>query len=106
VTGRPSHAEAGWRLARSHWRRGYATEGAAALLAHGFDTVGLRSVRAETMAVNRRSRAVMARLGMRHVRTEHRTWSEPLPGAEHGEVVYEVTPDEGDPTRAAWTTTG
>ncbi|WP_157719820.1 hypothetical protein [Microlunatus sagamiharensis] len=32
----------------------------------------------------------MEKLGMRHVRTEHRTWDDPLPGADQGEVVYEI----------------
>lgn len=90
VPARPARAEAGWRLRRRHWRRGYATEGAQALLAHGFATVGLGVVRAETMAVNVGSRAVMTKLGMRHVATQHRTWDDPLPGAEQGEVVYEI----------------
>ncbi|MGI8456777.1 MAG: GNAT family N-acetyltransferase [Propionibacteriaceae bacterium] len=86
----PAGAEAGWRLARRHWRQGYATEGAEAVLEHGFVTVGLVEVWAETMAVNERSRRVMTRLGMQHVRTEHRSWDEPLPGADKGEVVYGI----------------
>jgi RimJ/RimL family protein N-acetyltransferase len=94
VPEQPIRAEAGWRLARRHWRQGYATEGAAALLRHGFDSPGLQTVWAETMAVNQASRAVMAKLGMRHVRTDHRGWDHPLPGSEHGEVVYEITRDE------------
>jgi len=94
VPERPSHAEAGWRLARRHWGRGYATEGAAALLDHGFAAVGLSRVSAETMAVNEPSRRVMGKLGMRHLRTDHRLWEEPLPGAEQGEVVYVITGEE------------
>jgi RimJ/RimL family protein N-acetyltransferase len=90
----PDRAEVGYRLARRHWRRGLATEGAEALLAHGFDTIGLDVVWAETMAVNAGSRGVMRRLGMRHVRTEHREWTNPTPGADEGEVVYEITSDE------------
>ncbi|MGR7024696.1 GNAT family N-acetyltransferase [Geodermatophilus sp. URMC 62] len=91
VPAHPSSAEAGWRLGRSHWRQGYATEGASALLGHGFGTVGLTEVWAETMAVNTPSRRVMARLGMHHLRTDHRSWPDPLPGAEQGEVVYGIT---------------
>ena len=90
VTERPTRAEAGWRLVRRHWGSGLATEGARALLGHGFGTVGLDRVWAETMAVNAASRAVMTRLGMRHVRTDHRRWDDPLPGAEQGEVVYAI----------------
>lgn len=90
VPGRPVRAEAGWRLERRHWGQGLATEGARALLAHGFAAVGLRTVWAETMAVNLPSRAVMTKLGMRHVRTDHRTWPDPLPGADQGEVVHAI----------------
>ena len=90
VSGRLVRAEAGWRLRRQHWGQGLATEGARALLTHGFASVGLDTVWAETMAVNTASRAVMRKLGMRHVRTDHRTWDDPLPGAEQGEVVHEV----------------
>lgn len=83
-------AELGYRL-REVWGRGYAVEGARALVDHGFATVGLRRIVAETMAVNTASRRVLDRLGLRHVRTEVRDWDEPLPGAELGEVVYELT---------------
>jgi RimJ/RimL family protein N-acetyltransferase len=58
--------EIGWRLAADHWGRGYATEAARLALDHGFATVGLREILAFTAVGNRRSRAVMERLGMRH----------------------------------------
>ena len=47
------------------------------------------------MAVNLPSRAVMRRVGMRHVRTEVRESADPLPGADQGDVVYQIT-------REAW----
>ncbi len=97
----PASAEAGWRLARRHWRQGYATEGARAVLDHGFDTVGLADVWAETMAVNEPSRRVMTRLGMRHRRTEYRSWDDPLPGADQGEVIYGVTREDWSTTTTA-----
>ncbi|MBO1753958.1 GNAT family N-acetyltransferase [Allobranchiibius sp. CTAmp26] len=87
-------AEIGWRLERRHWRQGLASEGAAELLRHAFEAVGLERVWAETMAVNAGSRGVMRRLGMRHVRTDVRVWDDPLPGAEEGEVVYEITAEQ------------
>lgn len=59
-------------------------------LCHG----GLRAVWAETMALNQTSRKVMAKLGMRHVRTDHRQWDAPLPGSDQGEVVYAITREE------------
>jgi RimJ/RimL family protein N-acetyltransferase len=91
---RQREAEIGWRILRRHWRRGLATEGANALLSHGFETVGLQRVWAETMAVNTASREVMRKLGMRHLRTESRQWDEPLPGSDLGEVTYELTAED------------
>jgi RimJ/RimL family protein N-acetyltransferase len=87
----PRAGELGWRLPRSAWGRGLAVEGARALVTHGFETVDLERLWAETMAVNSRSRRVMERLGMHHAWTEVREWDDPLPGSEQGEVVYELT---------------
>lgn len=58
--------EVGWRLARPAWGHGYATEAARAALRHAFDTLGLVEVVSFTVPANRRSRAVMTRLGMTH----------------------------------------
>lgn len=58
------HADIGWRLARSAWGRGYATEAAAAALADVFVRVGLGEVLAYTADDNIRSQAVMQRLGL------------------------------------------
>lgn len=57
--------EVGWRLARPHWGQGYATEAAAAWLAHGFGTLGLSDIVAFVVPANAASQAVMTRLGMR-----------------------------------------
>ena len=58
--------EVGWRLARSAWGNGYATEAAGTALAYAFDAVGVPEVVSMTSPLNRRSRAVMRRLGMTH----------------------------------------
>lgn len=58
--------EAGWRLARPYWRRGYATEGALAALADGFGRLGLQEIVAYAVAINAPSRRVMERIGMTH----------------------------------------
>jgi 3-dehydroquinate dehydratase/shikimate dehydrogenase len=58
--------EIGWRLAYKHWGKGYATEGALASLAYGFDTLKLNEIVSFTPLGNMRSRAVMARIGMHH----------------------------------------
>ena len=55
--------EVGWRLARSAWGHGYATEGARAALDHAFGALGLDEVVSITTGSNERSQAVMRRLG-------------------------------------------
>jgi RimJ/RimL family protein N-acetyltransferase len=57
--------EIGWRLARSAWGRGYATEAAVAALAFGFEEIGLDEIVSIAVVENRRSRAVMERIGMK-----------------------------------------
>jgi ribosomal-protein-alanine N-acetyltransferase len=58
--------EIGWRLARSAWGHGYATEAAGAAAAFAFGTLGLEELVSFTAVGNERSRAVMRRLGMTH----------------------------------------
>lgn len=84
----PAAAELGYRLRRDAWGRGFATEGAAALLAWGFEVALYQEVTATTMAVNAASRRVMEKLGMHHARTELLSFPEPLPGSELGDVTY------------------
>lgn len=91
----PSVADLGYRLVRRHWRKGLASEASRALLRHAFDTVGQSRAIAQTMAVNTGSQGVMKAIGMRYVRTYFPSWDEPLPGADLGEVEYEMT-------RAMW----
>jgi len=56
--------EIGWRLAFDHWGRGYATEAAIASLDFGFRRLTLDEIVSFTVPANRRSRAVMERIGM------------------------------------------
>lgn len=58
--------EIGWRLGASYWGNGYAREAAHAVLAYGFTTIGLAEIISFTVPANRRSRAVMAAIGMTH----------------------------------------
>ena len=58
--------EVGWRLARSAWGHGYATEAAEAALAYAFDELRLDEVVSFTATTNVRSQRVMQRLGMTH----------------------------------------
>lgn len=56
--------EIGWRLARSAWGNGYATEAAEATLRFAFAELGLGALVSMTSKLNVRSQAVMRRLGM------------------------------------------
>lgn len=58
--------EVGWRLASAHWGRGYAIEGAKAVLEAGFTQFGLEEIVSFTVPANRRSLNVMQRIGMTH----------------------------------------
>jgi RimJ/RimL family protein N-acetyltransferase len=56
--------EVGWRLRRSGWGRGLATEGGAAALRAGFETLGLEEIIAVVDTENAASVAVTRKLGM------------------------------------------
>lgn len=58
--------EVAWRLDRSYWGLGYATEAARAAIEDGFARVGLAEIVSFTAIRNRRSRRVMEKLGMSH----------------------------------------
>lgn len=55
-----------WRLRRSSWGQGLATEAARECLRFAFEQLALPEVVAFTVPANARSRAVMERLGMHH----------------------------------------
>jgi RimJ/RimL family protein N-acetyltransferase len=93
--GPSDEGELGYRLRPAAWGRGYASEGARAVIAKGFTAFGLNRIWGQTMAVNLGSRRVMERAGLTYVRTFHLEWDDPLEGTEHGEVEYAVT-------RAEW----
>jgi RimJ/RimL family protein N-acetyltransferase len=58
--------EIGWRLARSAWGRGYASEAARRVLEFGLEDVALSEIVSFTAIDNVRSQALMARIGMTH----------------------------------------
>jgi RimJ/RimL family protein N-acetyltransferase len=60
--------EVGWTLRRRHWGRGLATEAARAAVAAAFEHLDVDELISLIEPSNERSRAVAARLGMRHVR--------------------------------------
>ena len=86
--------ELGYRLVRSSWGKGYATEGSVALVRKAFEELGARRVYASTMVVNGASSRVMEKAGLRFVRVFHADWPDRIEGEEHGDVEYAVTRDE------------
>lgn len=90
----PTRSGTGYRLVRSAWGRGLATEGARAMVDYAFTVPGVERVVASTMAVNTGSRRVLEKAGLAHVDTSYVTWRDPLPGAEQGEVTYELDRDD------------
>ncbi len=95
VRGRPAdEPELGYRLRRSAWGSGYATEGPRALIRKAFTELGARRVYAETMVVNTASRRVMEKAGLRYLRTFHAAWPDKIEGDEHGDVEYALERSE------------
>lgn len=90
----PSTSGIGYRLPRAAWGAGLATEGARLMVDQAFTVPEVRRVVASTMAVNAGSRAVLAKAGLRHTDSWVREWEEPVPGWEHGEVLYELSREE------------
>ena len=85
---RGGEIELGYRLRRSAWGTGYATEGSRALIRKGFTELGVERVVAETLAVNLGSRRVMEKSGLTLVRTFHRDGLDAVEGSGHGVVEY------------------
>jgi RimJ/RimL family protein N-acetyltransferase len=84
----PGEVELGYRLRKSAWGQGYATEGSRALIRRGFTESGAQRVTAEAMAVNQASRRVMEKAGLKLVRTFHQPWPYPIDGGQSGDVEY------------------
>ena len=88
--------ELGYRLRRTAWGQGFATEGSRALIDAAFERWGARRVVAFTMAAHPASRRVMEKAGMRLVRAFTQEWPYRIPGEELGDVEYAITRDEWD----------
>lgn len=57
----------GWRLKRSAWGNGYATEGAKKCLEYAFNTLGIKSIISVCTIKNSKSEKVMKKIGMRKI---------------------------------------
>ncbi len=96
--------EIGWRLARAHWGKGYATEAARAALRVGFERLALREIVSFTAVVNLRSRAVMERLGMQAAAEtfEHPSVPEGSPLRTH--CLYRLAREQFEKGNTTWNT--
>ena len=85
--------EIGWRMAARYWGKGYMSEAAKAVIADGFTRRGLEEIISFAVAENRRSIAVMERIGMR--RAPERDFDHPQVGADYAHLrrmaVYALT---------------
>jgi RimJ/RimL family protein N-acetyltransferase len=84
----PGQAELGYRLRKSAWGKGYATEGSRALIRKGFTEFGVQLVTAEALAANVASRRVMEKAGLTLLRTFRQPWPDAVGGHELEVVEY------------------
>lgn len=84
--------EIGYRFARSHWGRGYATEAAAAVREHAFNQLGIPRLVAMIDPGNTASLRVAEKLGM-HYKKEIM-----FEGYTHPDYLYEITNPIADDT--------
>ena len=96
----PGEVELGYRLRRSAWGKGYATEGARAVVDQGFTELGVERIVASTMVVNVASRRVLEKAGLRFVRVFHQPWPDYIEGEEEGDVEYALARAEWEQERA------
>ena len=83
--------EIGWRLARDHWGKGYATEGARAALDYAFSNWNMPMIHSFTVPANLASQNVMRKIGMQRVIDgdfDHPSLDEDDPLLRH--VLYEI----------------
>jgi RimJ/RimL family protein N-acetyltransferase len=94
-----TNIDLGYRLRRSAWNKGYATEGSRALISLGFTDLGVRRVFAHAMTVNAASRRVMEKCGLTPVGTTPYEGTFTIEGADQGEVEYALTKPEWEARR-------
>ena len=83
----------GWRLKKSSWFKGYATEGAKRSLEYGFKTLELKTIYAIAPTLNVKSYLVMDKIGM----TKHSSFVHPFIANDSNLkecVAYKITLEE------------
>ena len=87
-----TEAELGGDLAPAYWNLGYATEGGEAMLALGFEELGLRRIWSSTVVHNRGARRVLEKLGLRYEGEERATTL--LPDGWADSAIYAMKREE------------
>jgi ribosomal-protein-alanine N-acetyltransferase len=80
IVERHKRAELGYWIRRERWGQGTAGESGKAVVAFGFDTLGLSRIEANHYPENPASGAVLRKLGMRHEgHARHAVWRDNVP---------------------------
>jgi len=61
--------EVGWRLKKSVWNQGLASEGGATCIQYAWDYLNLTGIHSFTASLNKRSERIMQKIGMKKVST-------------------------------------
>ena len=93
-TPKGSAVEIGWRLAHEFWGKGFATEAANASLLFAFEVLNLPEVISFTSLTNRRSQAVMQRLGMAQNDANFMHPKVPTDSPLQEHVLFSITADD------------
>ena len=82
--------EVGWRLARAHWGKGFATEAARGAVRVGFERLALLEIVSFTTVLNLRSRAVMERIGMHNAHEDFEHPGIPVGNSQRLHCLYRM----------------
>lgn len=92
----PDETELGYRLRKSAWGKGYATEGSRALVCKGFLEMGTARVSATALTANRASIRVMEKAGLRFEREYVHEFTDPATGQVTGHPAVQYALDRRD----------
>lgn len=82
--------EIAWRLAKEYWNKGYATEGARAVLEYAFNVLHLDKVVSFTASINKPSESVMKKIGMTKINVFNHPEFSSAPDLEK-HILYEIS---------------
>lgn len=83
--------EVGWRLAKEYWGKGYATEAGKKALEYAFSVLSANEVVSFTAAINKRSEAVMRRLGMANSHSNFNHPAVPSQSQLYEHILYNIS---------------